>query len=216
MNAPVLLTAWEAMLTDPDARAAWETAVVADERAAAAWDAVRVRDPAWEHGDEVRARHHHRHAAIGPLKDALLRRLRDGDVLAMGFLGDGIERAPVPPAVWEGFGVYVDPDRHVGRLADGCMVTGLRFRVEQAAPAPSAPVDRPRTRYDAYREFYEGFLAEHGFDRGDPSKPIPTLAEVEKALVGLVPRDAIRSLQKEAYGEIASRRGRRVGRLKQD
>lgn len=216
MNAPVLLTAWEAMLTDPDARAAWETAVVADERAAAAWDAVRVRDPAWEHGDEVRARHHHRHAAIGPLKDALLRRLREGDVLGMGFLGDGVERSPVPPAAWEGFGVYLDPDRHVGRLADGRMVTGLRFRVEQAEPASAVPTVRPATRHDAYREFYEGFLAANGLNPDDPFADPPTLAAAEEALVGLIPRDTIRLLQKEAWGDAASRRGRRVRRLRQD
>lgn len=227
-----LLTAWEVMLSDPEARAAWEKAVAADARSATSWDEEFARAPA-EPAEEARARRHHRAEAIRPLTDGLVRRLRDGNLLALAFVGDGIERAPIPPAAWEGncLTIYIDPEQAVGRLGDGRMVTGLRFRwaapaaapmAAQAAPAatpaaPSRPArGRPRRGKDDLspaegRAAYLAWCRRINHDPRDLKAPSPSWKMVWSEFRGMIKRETIRAIHQDVWGPRASEKGRKSG-----
>lgn len=216
-----LLTAWEVMLSDPEARAAWEKAVAADARSAASWDEEFARAPA-EPAEEARARWHHCAEAIRPLTEGLLRRLRGGDLLALAFVGDVIERAPIPPAAWEGncLTIYIDPEQAVGRLGDGRMVTGLRFRWAAPAAAPAAPSrpapGRPR-RGEGHLSLAQGRTAYMAWcrrierDPRDPKARSPSWLEVWSEFRGMIKRETIRDIHQKAWGPRASEKGRKGG-----
>lgn len=182
--------------------AAWAIATDAERKACEDAEAVVLTE------DEPLARHFARQEAARAIRARLRQALVAGEVIAEGFADTGgpVERVPIPPPAWLTLGL--DFDQGVA-ASEGRAFTGLRFRVPEQAESP-APVARPATLHDAHREYYQGFLATKGLDPNDPFADPPTLAEAEDALVGLMPRDTIRALQKEAWRERAAVKGRRA------